>query len=186
MTTMMELNNITITSVIASFTVLATAWLFLRFLVKYVKYLFNPLRHAPGPKRRSFVFGEFLTVRTSPFMEPQRRWIQATGWNVPLLHYPVLFGQSSLLILDKDIVKQIMTSPYGKEPLRFQKDLRFLKHTLGEGLVTSEGDVWMRHRQIIQPAFYTNVLKKALQKIVPPMTHRLVECWKASQGRGID
>jgi cytochrome P450 len=162
-------------------------WILMNLIQKYFKWYFFPLRNnVPGPKC-SFLFGQFPTIQKEPFMEPHLRWIkESAGWDIPFLHYSMMFGRSSLLILDKDIVKQILTAPYGKSPLRFGKDVDFLKNTLGEGLVTAQGEHWMRHRQIIQPAFFTQVLKESLNACVPPLTQRLVKHWKQTQGREID
>ena len=80
-----------------------------------------------------------------------------------------MFGRPSLLIMDKEIVREILTAPYGKEPLRFVKQFRYLQSILGDGLVTMEGPDWMRHRSIIQPAFLAQALKETLNGVVPPM-----------------
>eukprot|EP00980_Cylindrotheca_fusiformis_P012419 scaffold3046_cov105-Cylindrotheca_fusiformis.AAC.18 len=88
--------------------------------------------------------------------------------------------------MDSSIVKDILSAPYGKEPLRFTKEVGNLQNILGEGLVTAEGDKWMRHRQIIQPAFFTQALRDALNTHVPRLTAEFVECWKKGQGREIE
>lgn len=157
-------------------------------LIKYIKFLFNPLRYAKLGPTGGFWLGQFRTIRKEPYMEPHQRWIrEIAGWDAPFLFYTLMFGKPSVLILDKEIVREILTAPYGKNPLRFVKEIRFLQNILGEGLVTLQGPDWMRHRSIIQPAFLTQALKETLTSAVPPMTKQLVDYWKlAGEGREID
>jgi cytochrome P450 len=161
---------------------------FLHLLKRYTEWICNPLRGAPGPNWEGFWVGEFFTIQNEAFMQPALRWIResAIGWHAPFLRYSCFLGRPTILILDKEVVKDILSAPYGKEPLRFAKNMNFLKNILGEGLVTAEGEDWMRHRQIIQPAFFTHVLKESLAATVPSLTQEFVNCWKQSQGREID
>jgi cytochrome P450 len=125
----------------------------------------------------NFMWGEFFTIRKEPFMQPHMRWWKKAGYDVPMLRYTGVMGNSSLIILDKDIVKEILTAPAGKNDYRFAKDGRFLANLIGDGLVSLDGAQWMRHRQIIQPAFQTNALKEALTASVPPLVSKFVEYW---------
>jgi cytochrome P450 len=177
----------TVISILSTAAAMTVVWGVLAFLKRYLFWRYSPLRNVvPGPKS-SFLVGEFLKIRREGFMQPHLRWIhEITGWDVPLIHYSAMFGKSTVVVLDKEIVKKILMAPYGKDPLRFGKDVRFMKNVLGEGLVTLEGNHWMRHRQIIQPAFFTQVLKESLNACVPPLTQRLVQSWKKAEGREID
>jgi cytochrome P450 len=130
-----------------------------------------------GPKRGYFLWGEFLTTRKEPFAQPSTRWWKQAGYDVPMLHYTHVMGASYLLILDKHIAKEILTAPAGKNDYRFGRDGRFLANKIGEGWVSLQGAQWMRHRQIIQPAFQTNAMKEALTASVPPLVSRFVEYW---------
>lgn len=156
--------------------------------LQYVDFLRNPLRDKGlGPSGGSFLSGQFWTIRKEPFMVPHQRWIETiASWDAPFLFYTLLWGKSCIIILDKDIVKTVLTAPYSKYPLRFVKEIQFLQNTIGDGLVTLQGVDWMRHRSIIQPAFLAQSLKHMLTDLVPQMTSRLVTSWKLSQGREID
>jgi cytochrome P450 len=160
------------------------------FVYRYLKWWFSPLwkQNIPGPKISNFLLGEFGKITREPFMQPQLGWINTiTGWDVPMVHYSIMFGRHTLLILDKSIVKEILTAPYGgKEPLRFRKDVGNIRNVLGDGLVTAEGDRWKRHRAIIQPAFFTQAIKDALNTHVPRLALEFVECWKKAHGREIE
>jgi cytochrome P450 len=155
---------------------------------KYVDFLTNPLRNKKlGPSDGNFLWGQFWVIRKEPFMEPHLRTINTiTGWDIPFLYYTLMLGKPSLAILDKTIVKEILCAPYGKKPLRFVKDIRFLETILGDGLVTLQGEDWMRHRSIIQPAFLAQSIRETLTTLVPPATQRLKAYWKQAEGREID
>ena len=148
-------------------------------VTRYIKFLLNPLRHAKLGPTGGFFLGQFPNIRKEPYMQPHQRWVkEIAGWDAPFLFYTLMFGQPSVLIMDKEIVRKILTAPYGKQPLRFVKQFRFLQNILGDGLVTMEGPDWMRHRSIIQPAFLTQTLKETLTNVVPPMAQQLVKYWK--------
>ncbi|KAL3944123.1 MAG: hypothetical protein SGBAC_001807 [Bacillariaceae sp.] len=159
-------------------------------LYRYIKWWFSPLwkQGIPGPGRRGFLLGEFGRIRREPFMQPQFEWIKTIGnWDEPMLHYSIMFGRHSLIILDSEVIREILIAPYGKEPLKYHKIVGNVSNILGWGLVTAEGEQWMRHRQIIQPAFFTQSLKDALSTHIPCLTAKFVEHWKnAPQGREID
>ena len=58
-----------------------------------------------------------------------------------------------LVLWQPDHVKHVLQDRhaiYTKESL----DYRVLKRFLGEGLVTSDGALWLRQRRLMQPAFH--------------------------------
>jgi cytochrome P450 len=61
------------------------------------------------------------------------------------------------------------------------------KRWLGDGLLTSEGEVWSRQRQLIQPAFQRQRLNK-FASVVTDATSPMLERWSAyaEQGQSID
>jgi cytochrome P450 len=130
-----------------------------------------------------------LTVFRQPFMDPHKKWwkeLRETVGSVPFMSYSSLLGAWTVMVLDPDLVKFILTEPVSKETLRFPKKYVFIKEIIGEGLVTLEGSAWSRHRRIIQPAFNTNVLKEALNRSVPELTETLISSWRSTQGFTID
>lgn len=164
----------------------AVALASLKLFHRYVQWLTTPLNKLPGPRGQSFLFGVFPQIRKEPFMAPHKRWIAEAGPSAKLIHYTTMFGRSNLLVLDKDIVKQILTAPAGKKNNRFMKILNMLKNIVGEGLVILDGEKWLLHRKIIQPAFSTGLLRDALQATVPRKVNQLIEYWKKAGNREID
>jgi cytochrome P450 len=157
-----------------------------KFLVRYFLWRFTVLRKIPGPKLGSFFVGKFLEIRREPFLAPHKRWCQEVGFDAPLIHYSSALGRNSVLIVDKMILKEILTSPFGKEKPRFMKMQDLISNILGMGLVTLQGTEWRRHRQIIQPAFNTGFLKESLSRSVPPKIQNLIKCWETTEGREVD
>lgn len=158
--------------------VVATAWF---ILLRFMKWYFSPLHQLPGPKNLSFWTGCFPELIREEFGKPQMKWWKEAGYDVKMLHSTQIMGRSSLLILDKEIVKTILSASSGKSQPRFPKHgLDILRVPFGDGMVTLAGDDWMRHRRILQPAFNTQFVRNALSMSVPPKVHRMIEYWKTA------
>jgi cytochrome P450 len=56
-------------------------------------------------------------------------------------------------------------------------DYRNLKPLVGEGLLTSDGDFWLRQRRLVQPAFHKMRIH-AFGKLMTETTRELVERWE--------
>lgn len=65
---------------------------------------------------------------------------------------------------------------------RDNKTLRFL---LGNGLVTSEGEFWLKQRRLIQPLFHKQRLQTFVQKI-EASTNAMLNKWQAYDGKVVD
>src|SRR5262249_3086002 len=105
----------------------------------------NKARRPPGPKGR-FLLGhllemagdrqEFYSLCARAYGDCTLRW---HGWlPVWLLNHP-------------DLVRQVLVT----EAHNFQKDWRYrvASRLLGNGLITSSGELWLRQRRLMQPAF---------------------------------
>lgn len=67
-----------------------------------------------------------------------------------------------IITADPDFVQHILQKNhklYKKSDVHFEK----ISHFLGKGLLTSEGDYWLRQRRLIQPGFHKARLKSILQ-----------------------
>ena len=67
------------------------------------------------------------------------------------------------LASDPDLIQQVLVTDAKHYSKHF--GARTFKPVLGNGLVTSEGDFWLRQRRLIQPAF----LKARVLSYVPAM-----------------
>jgi cytochrome P450 len=85
------------------------------------------------------------------------------------------------LASDPELIQQVLVTDAKHYIKHF--GVRTFKPVLGNGLVTSEGDFWLRQRRLIQPAF----LKARVLSYVPAMvelTNAMLESW--SPGKSVD
>ncbi len=64
------------------------------------------------------------------------------------------------------------------------KVLRANRHVFGEGLLTSEGDFWLRQRRLAQPAFHRARIASYAATMVE-YTQRLVDGWRDGEERDV-
>ena len=79
------------------------------------------------------------------------------------------------LVVDSDLIEQVLVTDARHYIKHF--GARAYKPVLGNGLVTSEGETWLRQRRLSQPAF----LKQRLQAYAPLMaelTDQMLKTWK--------
>ncbi len=87
-----------------------------------------------------------------------------------------LFGPVSLYLIAHPMdVEHVLRSHYTNYPKGFISAV--LKPGLGEGLLTSEGELWLRQRRLIQPAFHRQRLTRLVMTMVDA-ANRLLERWE--------
>lgn len=153
---------------------------------RYLRWLYSPLRKLPGPAARDSVFGCFPQIRREAFMEPHKKWWKEAGMDVPAISYTIFLFRPAIFLLDKDMVRTILTASYGKSESRFYKLIRLVADVLGDGLVTLHDEQWMRHRRIIQPAFNTGFLKESLDEAIPDRVNAFLGYWSKGVDQEID
>jgi cytochrome P450 len=62
--------------------------------------------------------------------------------------------------------------------------LRLLKPTLGEGLLTSDGDFWLRQRRLMQPAF-SRPRVESYGPIIVDYTQKMLATWRSGETRDL-
>ncbi|CAN8253765.1 unnamed protein product [Cochlearia groenlandica] len=81
----------------------------------------------------------------------------------------------TLCISDPELAKQILKSKFGFTAIPNTRPEVFL--LFGKGLTFIEGDDWVRHRQILKPAFSVDKLK-IKTKLMVDCTLRMLEEWR--------
>lgn len=100
----------------------------------------------PGPKPVSFLGGnlaEFMSRRLDFFLQTARTYGDLAAFR---------FGPRRMLLASHpDLIEQVLVTDAKHYIKHF--GARMYKPVLGNGLVTSEGDFWLRQRRLSQPAF---------------------------------
>ena len=82
------------------------------------------------------------------------------------------FGKSAIFTRDEGLIKHMLQTQhrkYYKSPLQTDN----LGHYIGRGLLTSNGDYWLRQRRLIQPAFYKKKLEGVKETILDTVQKEL-------------
>ncbi len=67
----------------------------------------------------------------------------------------------------------------------FTKRSHDLGGILGNGLITADGELWLRQRQLIQPAFHRDRIAR-FESVVRSQAERLIESWRPGEVRDIN
>jgi len=117
--------------------------------------------------------------------EPLRwipKWIQEHG---EIFRIVSPFGQATILAAP-ELARQVLV----ERASRYQQKSRpymVLRILMGNGLVTSEGEVWRAQRKLVQPAFH----RRRLDALFAMMVERVTDCVArlapaAAESRGLD
>jgi cytochrome P450 len=130
------------------------------------------LRSPPGPK------GTPLAGVLKPFNERRLDFLLECARNYGPVCALRLGPRRTLLVSDPDLIEQVLVTDAKNYIKHF--GARMYSPLLGNGLVTSEGDFWLRQRRLAQPAF----LKNRLPKYAPAMTElaeQMMKGWQPGQ-----
>lgn len=118
-------------------------------------FYFSPLRHVPTVPGCP-LWGHALARLTNEFRVPEREWHRKYGL---VVRYFLPFGIERLIIADEEAIKHVTT----KKPYDFVKApfvTNWIKGILGEnGVLLVEGDVHVRQRKVLAPAFSTSAIR---------------------------
>ncbi len=130
----------------------------------------------PGPPARG-IYGN-LREFSADRLGSLARWARQHGDIVS-----ARFGPMRIVFLNHpDLVEEVLVHQNRKFIKHYR--LRQAKVTLGEGLLTSEGEFWRSQRKLIQPAFHRERIA-AFGDLMVAFTERLIASWSDGQTRDI-
>jgi cytochrome P450 len=136
-----------------------------------------PERNPPGP-RGHFLWGNLRDVRSGR-LEFLTRCVRDYGDVVAFR-----FGPRRLLLFNHpDLVEEVLIT-HSRDFIKHFA-LRLNPLVFGRGLLTSEGDFWLRQRRLIQPAFTRNRIASAYVPAMVSATEAMLDNWKPGQTREI-
>jgi cytochrome P450 len=128
-----------------------------------------PLKFPPGPERGALdgIFSPFRRDPLTFLAQAARQYGDIVG--LRFLHF------RTYLISHPDFIEDVLVT----HPRKFIKGrvLQANKRLFGNGLLTSEGDFWLRQRRLAQPAFHRARIGSYADTMVQ-YTGRLMESWK--------
>jgi cytochrome P450 len=130
----------------------------------------------PGPTQR-WLFGN-LKEFSHDQLGSLARWARQYGDVVS-----ARFGPRRIIFLNHpDLVEEVLVSQHRK----FIKHYRLRKsaRALGQGLVTSEGELWRSQRKLAQPAFHRERINRYAQSMVS-FTEQMLASWADGQVRDV-
>jgi cytochrome P450 len=93
------------------------------------------------------------------------------------------FGPRKLLLLNHpDLIEQVLVTDNRLYTKHF--GLRLLRPTLGNGLILSESDFWLRQRRLVQPAFSKQRIE-SYGSIFVDHTERMLSAWRDGERRDL-
>jgi cytochrome P450 len=135
-------------------------------------WLPTPAKLPPGPSSKSWT-GTFKEYSRDPLGYLQKLSTEY-GDIVTMRYYNLRF----YLVNHPDLIEEVLVTQNRK----FIKGrvLRANKRLFGNGLLTSEGDFWLRQRRLAQPAFHRGRVGSYADTMVR-YTERLIAGWKSSE-----
>lgn len=133
-------------------------------------------RRPPGPKG-NWLFGnvaEFRRDRLGFLERCAREYGDCVG---------IRLGPFRIMVVNHpDLVEDVLVT----QNRRFIKHfaLRMAKPTLGNGLLTSEGEFWRKQRRLAQPAFHRDRIA-SYASVMVDYTERMLRLWSGGQTRDV-
>jgi cytochrome P450 len=131
-------------------------------------------RLPPGPKDWLLGFGNLNRLRKDPLgfvFDLGRKYGDISCFRVPL---PPFYIWS---LNHPDLIREFLVAK-AKSFRKIEQATRVLKQIVGNGLLISEGDLWLRQRRLIQPAFHASRMTRYAQ-IVVERTRRRLDSWQS-------
>ncbi|MCB9698697.1 MAG: cytochrome P450 [Alphaproteobacteria bacterium] len=108
--------------------------------------------HLPPVLRSRSLLGHLSAVRADPVALFSRARASGDAVRVRVGHRVVWF------VFEPALVEQVLVED-GRSWTKDTPGYRTLRHIIGDGLITSQGEVWRSHRRIANPAFHARTLE---------------------------
>jgi cytochrome P450 len=100
-----------------------------------------------------------------------------------LSHIP--FGPRAMLLVNHpDFVHEVLVEKAGSF-YKTRQLKKIFEASLGQGLLTADGEYWRRQRKLVQPAFHHKRIEAYAQTMVD-YAERMMKDWRAGEQRNID
>jgi cytochrome P450 len=122
--------------------------------------------------------GRFLTGNLADFHRDQLGFYAACAREYGDVVRARLGPRPALLIYHPDTIEEVLVArnrDFVKSP-----GVRLLRPLLGDGLLLSEGDLWLRQRRLVQPAFHRQRIA-AYGEVMVALVERRLGDWKAGE-----
>src|SRR5262245_36884505 len=135
-------------------------------------------RVPPGPKARPFI-GHLGAFSRDPlgFLEECAR----DYGDVSLMRVLHLNGY---ILNDPGLIEQVLVTQNRNFIKHRSVRMRPFQLLVGNGLLTSEGDFWLRQRRLAQPAFHRDRIN-SYGSVMVALTERMLESWKDGEQRDL-
>ncbi len=110
-------------------------------------------------------------------MSDQLAYMTAAAEYGPLVDLPILF-ERYVLVLDPDLIQKSLAQ--GHTAMRKDRFTHELERVLGQGLVTSEGELWRKQRKLVSHAFIPKRIRTYADSMVAAARRSLDE-WSDGQ-----
>ncbi|WP_428263035.1 cytochrome P450 [Haliangium sp.] len=135
----------------------------------------KPFHAMPGPKGH-LIFGHIGEMRRDML-----GFFTRIGREFPELARSRFLHLDAVSVHTPELIEQVLVREHARTCK--SRDFEELRHALGEGLVTSEGELWKRQRKLIQPAFRSERIR-AYGAVMSARTERRMARW--SNGAVVD
>jgi len=135
-----------------------------------------PTKLPPGPK------GNLIFNRNQDFRQGLLSFLQRMSKEYPNISRVKLGSMYFVQLSNEAYIEHVFQHRETYVKINEGGNLRFL---LGNGLLTSEGEFWMKQRKLIQPVFHKQRLQGFVQKIVE-CTEQMLLSWEKKTTQQID
>jgi cytochrome P450 len=135
------------------------------------------MKYPAGPK------GSLITGMAMVLVKDPKQFFHKTAMEYPEITRFRSFYNHFYVLSKPEYVQHMLQ----KNAKNYKKGLIYdqMKHVLGEGLLTSDGEYWLRQRRLAQPSFHRNKIASFFE-IMSHCTKSFVSEWQKQDGEKID